>query len=263
MRIIWDLWDNIKSTNTHIMGPWGIRERGRVWEHIWRHNSWKIPWPMKGNIHPISGSTIPYAINSSWKIRKSSLLSQSLLSPVTWRTSSFTHLWFPGGSDGKASDNVGDPGSIPASGRSPGKGNSNPLQYSCLENTTDRSLVGYSPYGRKESDTTERLHFISVLSEAWLCWTDSLGHSALGNITLLYTVTKQMSSFHKDSPPFPEIPSQYFHRFVFHLPNSFGYRSSPPSGLSEITPFISHDAAPMSPPPGSLPRLFLLPTSPR
>ena len=45
---------------------------------------------------------------------------------------------FPGGSDCKASTrNAGDLGSIPGSGRSPGEGNSNPLQYSCLENTMD------------------------------------------------------------------------------------------------------------------------------
>ena len=46
---------------------------------------------------------------------------------------------FPGGLDGKASVcNAGDPGSIPGSGRSPGEGNGNPLQYSCLENPMDR-----------------------------------------------------------------------------------------------------------------------------
>ena len=46
---------------------------------------------------------------------------------------------FPGGSDGKASAcNVGDPGSIPGLGRSPGEGNGIPLQYSCLENSMDR-----------------------------------------------------------------------------------------------------------------------------
>ena len=45
---------------------------------------------------------------------------------------------FPGGSDGKASAcNAGDPGSIPGLGRSPGEGNDNPLQYSCLENSMD------------------------------------------------------------------------------------------------------------------------------
>ena len=47
-------------------------------------------------------------------------------------------LGFPGGSDGKASAcNVRDPDSIPGSGRSPGEGNGNPLQNSCLENPMD------------------------------------------------------------------------------------------------------------------------------
>ena len=59
---------------------------------------------------------------------------------------------FPGGSDGKASAyNAGDPVSIPGSGRSPGEGNSNQLQYSCLEKCRGwKSLVGYSPWGLKE-----------------------------------------------------------------------------------------------------------------
>ena len=71
---------------------------------------------------------------------------------------------FPGGSDGKVSAcNVRDKGSIPGLGRSPGKGNGNPLQYSCLENSMDEgSLVGYSPRGHKESDMIERLHFFFV-----------------------------------------------------------------------------------------------------
>ena len=46
---------------------------------------------------------------------------------------------FPSSSDGKASDcNAGDPGSIPGSGRSPGEGNGNPIQYPCLEDPMDR-----------------------------------------------------------------------------------------------------------------------------
>ena len=46
-----------------------------------------------------------------------------------------SRLDFPGGSDGKASAyDAGDLGSIPGLGRSPGEGNGNPLQYSCLEN---------------------------------------------------------------------------------------------------------------------------------
>ena len=44
-------------------------------------------------------------------------------------------MGFPGGSDGKESAcSVGDPGLTPGSGTSPGEGNDNPLQYSCLEN---------------------------------------------------------------------------------------------------------------------------------
>ena len=68
---------------------------------------------------------------------------------------------FPGGSDGKASGcNVEDPDSIPRSGRSPGGGHGNPLQYSCPgESHGQRSLAGYSPWGHKESDMTELLHF--------------------------------------------------------------------------------------------------------
>ena len=49
------------------------------------------------------------------------------------------HGAFPGGSEGKVSAcNAGDLGLIPGSGRSPGEGNSNPLQYCCLENPMDR-----------------------------------------------------------------------------------------------------------------------------
>ena len=73
---------------------------------------------------------------------------------------------FPSGSDGKASVcNAGDPGSIPGLGRSPGEGNGSPLQYSCLENPMDRgALVGYRPWGRKESETTKWLQFQISLS---------------------------------------------------------------------------------------------------
>ena len=53
-------------------------------------------------------------------------------------------------------EDIRDMGSILESGRSPGEEHSNPLQYSCLENPHgQRSLMGYSPWGLKESDTTE------------------------------------------------------------------------------------------------------------
>ena len=67
---------------------------------------------------------------------------------------------FPGGSDDKASAyNVGDPDSIPGSGRSPGEGNGNPLQYSCLENPMDGGAWWATVHGVTELDTTEWLHF--------------------------------------------------------------------------------------------------------
>ena len=54
---------------------------------------------------------------------------------------------FPGGSVIKnLLANAGDAGLIPGSGRCPGEGNSNPLQYSCLENPMDRGVSGYSPW---------------------------------------------------------------------------------------------------------------------
>ena len=66
---------------------------------------------------------------------------------------------FPGGSDCKESAcNAGDLGSIPGLGRSPGEGNYYPLQYFLPgESHGQRSLVGYSPWGRKELDMTELL----------------------------------------------------------------------------------------------------------
>ena len=63
-------------------------------------------------------------------------------------------MGFPGGSVSKNSTcNAGDPGSVPGLGKSPGEGNGNPLQYSCLGNFMDRPWR----VSHKESDTTEWL----------------------------------------------------------------------------------------------------------
>ena len=68
-------------------------------------------------------------------------------------------MGFPGGSERKESAcSVGDQGSIPGLGRSPGGGHGNPLQYSCLLNSHERrSLADYSPWDHKELDMAERL----------------------------------------------------------------------------------------------------------
>ena len=58
--------------------------------------------------------------------------------------------------------NAGDPGSIPGSGRSPGEGNAgNPLQYG------QWSLADYTPWGWKESDTTEQLSRTKTCVQGW------------------------------------------------------------------------------------------------
>ena len=69
---------------------------------------------------------------------------------------------FWGFSDGsynkESACNAGGPGSIPVSGRSPGEGNGNSFQYSCLEKSMDRRVLWaglYSPWDHKESNTTE------------------------------------------------------------------------------------------------------------
>ena len=68
--------------------------------------------------------------------------------------SSFVRNSFPGGSDGKASVyNVGDLGSSPGLGRSPGVGNGNLLQYYCLENPMDRGAYRATVHGVAKSQT--------------------------------------------------------------------------------------------------------------
>jgi len=78
------------------------------------------------------------------------------------------YLGFSGGSDSKESNcNAGDLGLIPGLWTSPGVGNGNPLQYSCLENLHgQRNLAGYSPWGRKGPDMTKWL--ITAQYKMWI-----------------------------------------------------------------------------------------------
>ena len=97
------------------------------------------------------GNRIPYFEDQALDV---SLVNNVLINKLT-----FTFYL----SDGKASAyNVGDPGSIPGLGRSPGEGNGNPLQYSCLENPMGREAWQATVHevARKESNMTERLHFL-------------------------------------------------------------------------------------------------------
>ena len=78
---------------------------------------------------------------------------------------------FLGGSDGKESAcNSGDLGSIPRSGRSPGEGNGNPLQYSCLKNSMDRGIWWATVLGVINSQT-QLSDFHSLTSYvSWVCF---------------------------------------------------------------------------------------------
>ena len=90
-------------------------------------------------------------------MHSSVLPSLSLIPSSVFFISSIVLYGFPGGSEDKASAcNAGDLGSIPALGRSPGGGQGNPLQYSCLENPMARGAWWAAVCGgHKESDMTE------------------------------------------------------------------------------------------------------------
>ena len=83
--------------------------------------------------------------------------------------SSMTIIGLPWWLKGKESTySVGYPGFEPWVGMIPWREHGNPLQYSCLETPHgQKSLVGYSPGGRKEADTTERLHIAQHSGVRW------------------------------------------------------------------------------------------------
>ena len=93
-----------------------------------------------------------------------------------------------GGSECKESaSSSGDSGSIPGLGGSPGGEHGSPLQYSCLNNPMDRGGWGYSPWGLKESDTTEQLALSDLLSRG----ISRPIHVATSRITSLFFVAGQ------------------------------------------------------------------------
>ena len=88
---------------------------------------------------------------------------------------------FLGGSDGKASaHNAGDPGLISRLGRSPGEGNGNPLQYSCLENPTDGGAWWAIVHGvAKSQDMTEATQHIRMQYSYYLIYINGLRNIAV------------------------------------------------------------------------------------
>ena len=95
--------------------------------------AWKIPWTEE------PGKLQSYGVAKSWTQLNNFTFTFFHYARALLIINSTTTLYFPGGSDSKESaHNAGDPGLILGSGRSPGEGHGNPLQYSCLENSLDR-----------------------------------------------------------------------------------------------------------------------------
>ena len=141
----WDLclWEESQKKRqiTHVEicpGEWTIQAT------YWVTQSWD---PTEGRGAPLAGWR-PDGINN--REACTSLLKNTWELTCCWGRASF-----PGGSVGKESAcNVGDPGSCSGWGRSPGEGISNPLQYSCLENSMDRGAwLSYNPWDHELSDT--------------------------------------------------------------------------------------------------------------
>ena len=90
----------------------------------------------------------------------------NVLGAGNWKCSFRGMMAFPGGSDSKASAySAGDLGSIPGSGRSPGEGKGNPLQYSCLENPMDRGAWLATVHGVAKSRTRLSVFTITITTK--------------------------------------------------------------------------------------------------
>ena len=132
--------------------------------------AWKIPWTEEPTVHGVAKSRTRlsnFTFFLSFLQRKLHYLLQDKKQDFELQSSNvilqknsiiFIHRLNIekkiGGSDGKASAyNAGDPGSIPVRGRSPGEGNGNPLQYSCLENPMDGGAWRATVHGVPKSRT--------------------------------------------------------------------------------------------------------------
>ena len=117
-----------------------------------RQKYWSgLPFPPPGDL-PDQGSN-PCLVSTT-------LAGEFFRPSATWEV-------FWGGSDSKASAcNAGDPGSTPGLGRSPGEGNGNPLQYSCLENSMDRGTwqVAVHVVTNRHNLETEQAHRVNIKS---------------------------------------------------------------------------------------------------
>ena len=119
-----------------------------------------------------------------------------------------TLLGFPGGSDGKVSAcSVGALDSFPGWGRSPGEGNGNSPQYSCLENPMDRRPGCYSPWGHKELDKTEQLTLLTLFSKWKTFFLEALISILYPSVQFSHSVVSDSLQPHEPQHARPPCPS--------------------------------------------------------
>ena len=145
-------------TQTHIclqMFPWWLRQSAYNAGYLGLIPGLGIS-PEEGNGYPLQYSCQEHPMDrGAWQATVHGVEnSWTQLNDSHTHTHTHTHTlrvglaWWLSGKDPPA--NAGDASFIPGSGRSPGEGNGNPLQYSCLGNPMDRrSLPGYCPWGLK------------------------------------------------------------------------------------------------------------------
>ena len=166
------MWHVFSRVSLRVLPPWKWRRR-KNWQQMAEQNSIKLERRFlvvlpQCPCTPCTPNGFSVVIGFIWEMFTEYLfvivLIMKILNALTTNSDrkkcevkiSTINPWgFPGGSDGKESAcKAGDLGLIPGSGRSPGEGNGNPLQYSCLGNPVDRGALWASPWGHGESETT-------------------------------------------------------------------------------------------------------------
>ena len=159
---------------------------------------------------------------------------------------------FPGGSDGKESAcNVGDLGSIPGLGRSPGGGHSNPPQYSCLENPKDRGGCQTTMHRVTKSRarlSDEHFHFHFKTTRALPCFSGHhvLSHSVVSDFVTIRTVVLQAS------PAMGFSRQECWSGLPFPPPGDL-----PDPGMEPVSPAPQVDSSPLRP-RGSLVSIIII-----
>ena len=212
---------------------------------------WPKYWSFGFSISPYSEYSGLISFRIDWftgSLLEVQGLSRVFSSTIIWKHQLFgtqPSLGFPGGSDGKESAcSVGDLSSIPGSGRAPGEGNGNPLQYSCLENPMDGGTWQATVHELEELDTTKCLHFsrwaffmiqLTSIHNYWknhsldkmdLCWQSNVSAFEYAVKTFLPRTKRLLISWLQSPSAVFWSPqnkdSDCFHCFPIYLPRNDG-----------------------------------------